>query len=260
MKKIKASILIANYNNKKFIFECINSLKKQTFKRFEIIFHDDCSSDGSINEVKKFKGVKLILNKKKGKYGSFNQISAYERAFKYSSGEIIFLLDSDDFYSKNKIKKVINTFDKFKNINVIYDLPIILVGKKKNYSKNKKKFFKTYWPYIPNHSCISVRRTEFKKIIKKIKFKRYSDIWMDFRIAIYSIYLSNNFFILEKNLTYYRKITSAVSSKFKFLSRNWWLRRMQAHHYINFFFKKNKISYIKNFDFYLTKIVTSILK
>ncbi len=35
---MKASILIANYNNDKFIIECINSLINQTYKNIEIIF------------------------------------------------------------------------------------------------------------------------------------------------------------------------------------------------------------------------------
>ena len=60
---MKASILIANYNNQIYIDECINSLLNQTYKNIEIIFFDDLSTDNSINEVKKFSKVKLILNK-----------------------------------------------------------------------------------------------------------------------------------------------------------------------------------------------------
>ena len=67
MKKIKASVLIANYNNQKYINDCLRSLVKQTYKNFEIIFHDDNSKDGSIVKVKKFKKVKIIKNKKKRK-------------------------------------------------------------------------------------------------------------------------------------------------------------------------------------------------
>ena len=39
-------------------------------------------------------------------------MNAYYRAFKKSNGEIIFLLDSDDLFKKNKIKNVINEFFK----------------------------------------------------------------------------------------------------------------------------------------------------
>ena len=67
MKNIKASILIANYNNAIFIKDCIQSLKKQTYKNLEIIFFDDNSKDNSLKEIKKFSKIKKICNKKKKK-------------------------------------------------------------------------------------------------------------------------------------------------------------------------------------------------
>ena len=258
MKNIKASILIANYNNQEYIDECLISLSKQNYKNFEIIFHDDSSSDNSILQAKKYKNVKIIANKIRNKYGSFNQMDAYERAFNLSKGEVIFLLDSDDFFSYKKITKIIKIFDKNKDLNIVYDLPIIVNKKSKIKIKNKKKVLQNFWPYIPPQSCISIRRKEFKKIIKKTNFKKFHDIWMDFRIGIYSIYIEKNFFILENNLTYYRQTTNSASSSFKFISSNWWLRRMQAHKYIKFFFKKNKIFYKKNFDYFLTKLIVLI--
>ena len=100
--KILVSVLIANYNNAKFIKDCIKSVKKQTYTNIEIIFFDDCSHDNSLNEIKKFPKIKIISNNMRGKFGSFNQMNAYVKAFKESRGDIIFLLDSDDFFSKKK--------------------------------------------------------------------------------------------------------------------------------------------------------------
>ena len=51
------------------------------------------------------KEIKIIKNKVRGKYGSYNQMNGYYRAFKKSKGEIIFLLDSDDFFKKNKNRR-----------------------------------------------------------------------------------------------------------------------------------------------------------
>jgi glycosyltransferase involved in cell wall biosynthesis len=52
------SILIANYNNSRYLKRCINSCLKQTYKNFEIIVFDDASTDDSIKELKKFKHIK----------------------------------------------------------------------------------------------------------------------------------------------------------------------------------------------------------
>ena len=170
MKNLKVSILIANYNNQYYLEECIKSIKSQTYKNIEVIFHDDFSSDESLNKASKFKNLKIIKNKKRSKFGSFNQMNAYQRAFNKSTGEIIFFLDSDDFFKKNKVKDTVNVFLKNNKISAIFDLPIIKYEKKMKFAKNKKKLLDNYWPYIPPQSCISIRRKYFKKIMNKVNF------------------------------------------------------------------------------------------
>ena len=247
--------MIANYNNQYYLEECIKSIKSQTYKNIEVIFHDDFSSDESLIKASKFKNLKIIKNKKRGKFGSFNQMNAYQRAFNKSTGEIIFFLDSDDFFKKNKVKDTVNEFLKNNKISAIFDLPIIKYEKKMKFAKNKKKLLDNYWPYIPPQSCISIRRKHFKKMMNKINFNLFPDIWMDFRIALYLKYISKNFFILNNNLTFYRQSPKMVSSNFKFLSTSWLKRRMQAHNYVKYFYLKNKINYKKNLDYFITAFV-----
>ena len=92
-----------------------------------------------------------------------------------------------------------------------------------------------------------------------IEIKDFYDIWFDFRIAIFAKYIIKNFFILDKNLTYYRKVNTGVSSNFKFLSKKWWNRRKQAHNYVKFFFDKNKIKHKKNIDYFITKSINHFI-
>ena len=60
---MKASVVIANYNNAKYIDDCINSINSQSYKNIEIKFFDDNSKDNSIETIKKFENVKIIENK-----------------------------------------------------------------------------------------------------------------------------------------------------------------------------------------------------
>ena len=245
-------MLIANYNNQRYIKECIASITRQTYKNIEIIFHDDFSTDNSIKKINQYSNIKIIKNKKRGKYGSFNQINAYIRAFKKSSGDIIFFLDSDDLYKKDKIKTVVNEFLNNKKISSVFDLPIHMSGNKKKITKNRNKIISSFWPYIPPQSCVAIKRNDFQEMINKINFNLFPDIWMDFRMAIYLKYVKKNFFIFEKNLTIYRQSPKMISSNFEFLSSNWWKRRAQAHAYVRYFFLKNKIEYKRNLDYFLS--------
>ena len=70
-------------------------------------------------------------------------------------------------------------------------------------------------------------------------------------MAVISKILFNNFKIINNHLTFYFQDKKGESnSNFKKFGKNWWSRRMQAHEYMVYLFKKNKIKY-KNLDFFL---------
>jgi len=255
----KVSILIANYNGEKFIPDCINSLKEQTYKNIEVIFFDDFSKDNSINEIKKFDNIKIIENKKKTNMGSFNQMNAYKQAFELSTGEIILFLDSDDYFERNKVEEVVKFYNNNLNAKIVFDLTFIKKKDKIKTIKKNNKLFKSLWPYIHPQSCISIKKEYFKEILKKIFTDNFYDIWMDFRICIYSKYILNKYYILNKNLTYYRQSDANISSKFKHLSANWWKRRFQAHKYLESFLIGNNIKYKKNLDYFITSIYNKFI-
>ena len=260
MNNPKVSILIANYNNEIFISECINSLRKQTYKNIEIIFFDDFSKDSSIDKIKNFNEVKIIQNKKKTEIGSFNQIKAFEEAQKLSEGEIVLLLDSDDYFNETKVEEIVNFFNDNKDAKIVFDYPIVANKEKFINIKKKKKLINNLWPYIHPTSCISIKRDTFNEILKTVSIKLYPDIWLDFRLCIYSKYILKRMDILDKNLTYYRQNDASVSSKFKFLSNNWWKRRMEAHNYLIYFFGKENMKHQKNLDYFFTKIYNLFIK
>jgi len=109
---MKASIIITNYNKSPYLEKCIRSCVNQTYKNVEIILFDDCSNDGSIKIYRKFKRkIKIIENKKK-KFTSFSQNQTYGiyKSFLISKGDLIFLLDGDDYFKKHKINKIIKYF------------------------------------------------------------------------------------------------------------------------------------------------------
>tara|TARA_B100000424_G_C22862380_1_gene459522 strand:+ start:202 stop:969 length:768 start_codon:yes stop_codon:yes gene_type:complete len=255
---MKASVVIANYNNAQFIRDCINSINSQTYKNIEIIFFDDNSKDNSIEVIEKFKNVKIIKNKAQTKFGSLNQINAFRKAIDLSTGDIIFLLDSDDYFVNNKIEKVVNLFLKDQNKKIIFDFPIILNKEKQINQKKEIKIFNTYWGYIHPTSCISIKKDHLNKVFNFTLNDSYTNIWFDLRVLIFSKYL-DNYNVIEENLTYYRQTESNVSSKFKKYSINWWKRRNEAHDYFFEFIEKNNLKIKKNFDFYITKIINKFI-
>ena len=93
----KISIIILNWNGVKITEQCINSIKKQTFKDYEIIVVDNASTDGSISYLKnKFPKIKFIHNKQNLGYAGGNNVG-----IKKTKGEWVLILNNDTILDKN---------------------------------------------------------------------------------------------------------------------------------------------------------------
>lgn len=105
------SVLIPNYNYGRYLSHCIESVLAQTYAPVEIIVYDDGSTDHSKDILKGYgQKIKLLSNSNHGAGHTNNQIHAINQAYRHCSGDIIFLLDSDDAFHPNKIRNVVELF------------------------------------------------------------------------------------------------------------------------------------------------------
>jgi len=63
VKQPLVSIIVVNFNGRRFLEKCFSSIMSQTYPSLELIFVDNGSKDGSVELVEKhFPGVKIIAN------------------------------------------------------------------------------------------------------------------------------------------------------------------------------------------------------
>ena len=254
MKEEIASILITNYNKEKFLNNTIRSCLNQNYSKKEILIFDDCSTDNSVRLLKKFKKLKVLKNKKKKfKSGPLNQIFGVNELFKKSKGEIIFLLDGDDQFKKNKIKIICKKFRKNKNLQFIQDRPY-LYNKKKQMELKKKIHLFSIWPSFYPTSCIAMRRNFFNNFLRYVESKKFPNLEIDARIAMFA-FLSKNFNIDQKSLTIYNYDEIGVTSNYSKFSINWWKKRNEAFNYFNFLNNKLNLKFSKSPDYFITKFI-----
>ena len=257
---MKFSILISSYNKGKYLKQCLDSCLNQTEKNYEIIVYDNNSTDNTnkiLNRFKNYEKIKIFKKKRLCKFPALNQIDLIKKAFKKSKGEIICLLDADDYFNSIKLTFLKKRFNKDPK-DIIFDLPIM---KYSNYTKKftiKKKIQKNIWPTIIPTSSISCKRSFFKKFMKENYLNKFQNLEIDFRLNIYSRNLKKNFSIVKNNFTYYRQVSNGIMSDKKKFSKKWWIKRLEAHNYMKKIFKKNKLEYKNKFDFIFTKILSKI--
>jgi glycosyltransferase involved in cell wall biosynthesis len=100
-----ASVIITSYNYEKFLSRAIDSALQQTYPMKEIIVVDDGSTDNSRSIIKGYGDQILPVFKENG-----GITSATNAGFFRSHGEIIFFLDSDDFFSPHKVETMVNYY------------------------------------------------------------------------------------------------------------------------------------------------------
>ena len=103
-------IILPNYNNGKYLKETINSIIAQTYKNWKLFIIDDNSQDNSKEIIGNYKGEKIEIV-----YLSKNKGVAFCRnlAIRLSDSKYISFIDSDDYWSQNKLKEQILFMEKF---------------------------------------------------------------------------------------------------------------------------------------------------
>lgn len=120
---MKVSVVTVNYNGGKTLKRTIESILNQTYNSIEYIIIDGKSNDNSIDIIKsyeeKFKRknyeYKWISEEDTGIYNAMN------KGIKLATGEIIGILNSDDWYEKDTVNLVVNEFKK-EDLKMVYGL------------------------------------------------------------------------------------------------------------------------------------------
>lgn len=100
------SIVIPTYNASRFIPDLLDSIFKQAVDDMEVIIVDDCSTDNTVEIVRKYP-VRLIAMERNG-----GPAKARNRGVREAKGDIIFFLDSDVVVLNGTVKAVKEHFEK----------------------------------------------------------------------------------------------------------------------------------------------------
>lgn len=111
------SVYIVNHNYGRYLEQAIDSVLKQTFKDFEIIFIDNGSKDDSRDRLEKYfknNKIKIILQKNIGLNAANNV------ALKFARGKYIMRLDADDYLDKNALEIMFLALEKKKKLGLVF--------------------------------------------------------------------------------------------------------------------------------------------
>ena len=159
----KVTIVTPSYNQGRFIKQCIDSVRNQTYRPIEHIIVDNCSTDETSAILSEYKnntdGIEVILIVEP----DGGQSEAINKGFKLASGDIICWLNTDEYYVPEALSKVGSYLYEHTLADVVFG-DCNFVDTCGNIIKHKREFFFLksmllyYGCFIP--SCATFVRTK----------------------------------------------------------------------------------------------------
>jgi len=115
------SVIIPTYNKGKFVVEAVNSALQQTDKRGEVIVVDDGSTDNTSKLLSPLNDRILYVYQENSE-----RAAARNKGIRLASGDIIFFLDADDLWERNHVEKVLEVFERDKNVGLVYSGAVLI--------------------------------------------------------------------------------------------------------------------------------------
>lgn len=210
------SVIIPVYNAEKFIEQTIKSVLSQSYKNFEIVLVDDCSTDASGNIIKSMQKEHSEIRYYKLDKNSGAAV-ARNKAIELAEGQFIAFLDSDDCWKPEKLEKQIQLANEkkaefvFNAIEMIDENGNLVKGKRKIPSRVDYKFLLTNTVIPTSGVLIDISKTgkfQMPLIRSGQDYATWLMLLRDGRVA----------YGLNEALTQYRRTEGSLSSK---KSKNW---------------------------------------
>jgi glycosyltransferase involved in cell wall biosynthesis len=196
------SIITATFNSAKTLKDTIQSVLRQTNKDFEYLIIDGGSTDETIDIVKSYESefsgrLKWVSEKDQGIYDAMN------KGIKMASGDVVGILNSDDYFTSDDILQTVDNAFKSHEIDAIYgDIRFIRDGNpQKCVRYYSSRMFRPFWlrfGFMPAHPSFYCKREIFDKAgLYSLDYKIGADYEMMVRLfkrhKIKSLYVNKNF-------------------------------------------------------------------
>jgi glycosyltransferase involved in cell wall biosynthesis len=238
------SVIVIIYNQNYFIHNAIRSIQNQSIKNLEIIIIDDCSSDNSIEKIKKYQEEdnRIILIKHEVNQG---KIKSRSDGVRIANGKYITFLDGDDGLIHKDILNHTLYIANLGNLDVVEFKIMAFSGRSRKQLLNKyiienndilyqpklrTKFFlftndPRYRAFQNRNICGKIIKNKiFKKVLSRIGPKYTEDyilFYEDTIMAFTLFQIANSYYYMKEEGYYYYKEDKInkllLSSNYKYI-------------------------------------------
>jgi len=217
MEKPLVSVIVPAYNHERFICECINSIRNQTYKKIQLVVIDDASTDSTAYLIKE------LANKFNFQFHINDKNQGHVKVINYAlktlvKGKYLCILASDDYFPLDKLEQQVEIMENDQNIAVCSgnavcidenSRPILPVSKSLFFDERQISFEELLMGNtIPALTCM-IR----KDIYDKIGYYNEEIITEDWYCWLRILNEGGKIFHFNKIWGYYRVLQTSLSKR-----------------------------------------------
>jgi len=119
------SVIVPNYNHAKYLPERLESIVNQTFKNYELIVLDDCSTDNSVEVIEAHRG-KMVFRTEYNVQNSGSPFIQWVRGAKLAKADYLWIAESDDSAYPSLLEELYAVTRNHPNVGICYSQSMMM--------------------------------------------------------------------------------------------------------------------------------------
>lgn len=134
-EKPLVTVLMTVYNGGEYLKTSVRSILDQSYKDFEFLIINDCSTDNSVETIRLFNDDRIVIHNNECNLGQTKSLNV---GLKLARGKYVARMDADDLAYPLWLKKIIDYFEKHQDFAVVSAWAVVIDS-----SGKMKKFLET---------------------------------------------------------------------------------------------------------------------
>lgn len=187
------TVLMAAYNGGRYLKSSIESVVNQSFRDFEFLIINDCSTDDSVKVIEDFNDARIVIHHNEKNIGQTKSLNV---GLKLAKGKYIARMDADDLAFPTWLEKLVTCFEKKPEYAVIGAAAVVIddIGKKKEIRRApinlNEIIFRIFFAPPVNHVSVLMNKAIILKMggyDEEFKITQDYELWSQLIRRDYSI-------------------------------------------------------------------------
>jgi teichuronic acid biosynthesis glycosyltransferase TuaG len=202
------SIIITTFNAEKFIVETLESIRNQTYTKFEIVIIDDGSTDNTTTIIQEYALNYTHLNLIIHKRTHLGRASSLMEGVIEAKNDWLAIIDADDLWHKQKLEIQVHYIKKL-NLQILATNSVIFkTSKEIQASKNSSLMLIEKFPQqIRYNEMLMFNKISHSSILMHKDLAKYNinrKAQIDYELFLRILYSNNKIYTLKEQLVYHR--------------------------------------------------------